>query len=94
MSEQPKPRSERKDWTQEEDVYIREHFDTTTFAELAACVGRSIGSIQSRCSVLKLKKSETRRKQQESIERPSGTISFPRPGVTVHTAKYGHRIKY
>jgi len=93
MSEPKKPRRDRKEWTPADDEHIRDHFDTTTFAELAAHLGRSIGSIQSRCSTLQLKKSEVRKKQQEAIERPSGTITFPRPGVTVHIAKYG-RTKY
>lgn len=84
-------RTPRRQWTSDEDAYLEEVFATTTFEGMAKHLNRSLGSVTSRCAVLKLSKMEVRKSNRDSIEGARGTITHPAPGITVHIGRYGKR---
>jgi hypothetical protein len=86
----PYASSPRRQWTIDEDRYLEEAFATTAFEGMAQHLNRSLGSVTSRCAVLRLSKMKVR-KQNSTFEGSRGTISHPRPGVTVHIGRYGKR---
>jgi hypothetical protein len=83
--------SARRQWTSDEDAYLEEAFATTTFEGMAQHLNRSLGSVTSRCGVLRLSKMEIRKQNSLTVEGARGTISHPKPGVTVHIGRYGKR---
>lgn len=46
--------NQRKAWTLGEDTYLREHYKTLTYEEMAAALGRSHFAVQNRCLRLEL----------------------------------------
>lgn len=74
-------------WSPEEDAKLKELVKTDmTFEQIGFTLGRNPGSVCSHLALLGISRRGARRK--EATGALKGTVTHPRPGVTVHTRNW------